>query len=221
MAKRSVFAAAHRNSGRAGDTARVVRHMDTSIQLNAAGVKSSSDLADRRPTEESMASANSPHPADVRHHSGDEVLVSHIAKQRHASDRRRLEPTSFASRLNRLFETIHPPGGGPLRDSDVRRELEAHGQHMSAPYLSQLRSGVRVHPHPKTICQLADLFGVRPEYFTGQDRAYTALMEAELHWLDLADDPDVRRITSALLELPPDLREDILRSAESGDRIAD
>lgn len=92
---------------------------------------------------------------------------------------------------------------------------------MSAPYLSQLRNGVRANPHPKTIRQLADLFGVRPEYFTGQDRAYTTLMEAELHWLDLANDPDVRHITSALLELPPNLREDVLRSAESGDRATD
>ena len=141
--------------------------------------------------------------------------------QRQSNDRNPIEPTSFAGRLNRLFDTIYPPGRGPLRSSEVRFELESRGQQMSAPYLSQLRSGCRTHPHPNTIGQLAVLFGVRPEYFTGQDPAYTQLMEAELHWLDLAHDPDVREITSALLGLPPEVREDILRAAESGQGPAD
>lgn len=85
---------------------------------------------------------------------------------------------------------------------------------MSAPYLSRLRSGIRANPHPKTISQLADLFGVRPEYFTGQDPAYTALIDAELRWLDLAYDPDVRRIVTGLLELPLEVREDIPRTID-------
>lgn len=137
--------------------------------------------------------------------------ISSATLQPHAQSRHRVDPTSFASRLNRLFNTIRPPGAGPLRDADACRELEARGHQLSAPYLSQLRRGIRANPHPKTIRQLADLFGVRPTYFTGTDPDYAELIDAELRWLDLAHDPDVRRIVTGLLDLPPNVRAEILR----------
>ncbi len=141
--------------------------------------------------------------------------VSPATPRPSATDRDRADPASFASRLNRLFDTVRPPGRGPLRDSEVRRELQARGHQISAPYLSQLRSGTRDNPNPTTIRQLADLFGVRPEYFTGDDPNYTEFMDAELRWLDLAHDPDVRQIVSGLLQLPPEVREGILRTVDA------
>lgn len=146
---------------------------------------------------------------------GEPIIVSSATVHRHATDRHRVDPTSFAGRLNRLFDAIRPPGLGPLRDADARRELEMRGHQMSAPYLSQLRSGIRANPHPKTIRQLADLFGVRTEYFTREDPDYAELIDAELRWLDLAHDPDVRRIVTGLLELPPNVRDDILRTIDA------
>ncbi|MBN9635373.1 MAG: helix-turn-helix transcriptional regulator [Actinobacteria bacterium] len=92
---------------------------------------------------------------------------------------------------------------------------------MSGPYLSQLRTGSRGNPSVRTLRQLADVFGVSVEYFTEGGGSYTSYLEAELCWLDLAHDPDVRRITTALLALPPDAREDILRSAMSAPTVAE
>lgn len=125
-----------------------------------------------------------------------------------------IEPVTFAARLNRLFDTIRPPGRGPLRNFEVLRELKARGCEMSAPYLSQLRTGHRSQPNRKAMRQLAGVFGVSVEYFTVANSAYTRYLDAELHWLHLAHDPQVRRITTALLTLPPDVREGVLRAAE-------
>ncbi|WP_418005433.1 hypothetical protein ACNO8X_11875 [Mycobacterium sp. PDNC021] len=62
--------------------------------------------------------------------------------------------------------------------------------------------------------QLAQFFGVRRAYFTGEDVAYVNLVDSELHWLKLAHDRDVRSITSALLGVPPEVCEELLRAAE-------
>jgi transcriptional regulator with XRE-family HTH domain len=114
-----------------------------------------------------------------------------------------------------LFDTIRPPGRGPLRNYEVLKALRVRGIEMSAPYLSQLRAGRRSHPSLDMLRPLADFFGVSVAYFTEATSAYTRYLEAELCWLEMANDPEVRRITTALLTLPPDVREDILRSAES------
>ena len=53
---------------------------------------------------------------------------------------------TFAARLNRLFDTVYPPGRGPHTSAEVIAALKAEGVTMSAPYLSQLRSGNRTNP---------------------------------------------------------------------------
>ncbi|WP_029119500.1 MULTISPECIES: helix-turn-helix transcriptional regulator [unclassified Mycobacterium] len=129
-----------------------------------------------------------------------------------------MDPHTVAGRLNRLFDTVRPPGRGPLRNYEVIKALRARGIEMSAPYLSQLRSGRRTHPRLDMLRPLADVFGVSVAYFTDADSAYTRYLEAELCWLEMAHDPQVRAITTALLTLPPDMRGDILQSAESPHR---
>lgn len=44
--------------------------------------------------------------------------------------------TTFAARLNRLFDTVYPPGRGPHTSAEVIAALKAEGITMSAPYLS-------------------------------------------------------------------------------------
>lgn len=66
--------------------------------------------------------------------------------------------TTFAARLNRLFETVYPPGRGPHTSAEVIAALKAEGITMSAPYLSQLRSGNRTNPSA-TMTALANFFG--------------------------------------------------------------
>ncbi|WP_418006008.1 helix-turn-helix domain-containing protein [Mycobacterium sp. PDNC021] len=123
-----------------------------------------------------------------------------------------MEPGSLAPRLNRLFDTIRPPGRGPLRNVEVIKALRARGIEFSSPYLSQLRAGRRNHPSLETLRQLAEVFGVSVAYFTDPTSAYSRYLDAELCWLHMAHDPDVRRITTALLALPPHAREEVLQS---------
>ncbi len=64
---------------------------------------------------------------------------------------------TFAARLNRLFDTVYPPGRGPHTSAEVIGALKSEGVTMSAPYLSQLRSGNRTEPvgsHHGGTCQL-------------------------------------------------------------------
>lgn len=53
---------------------------------------------------------------------------------------------TFSARLNRLFDTVYPPGRGPHTSAEVIAALKSEGITMSAPYLSQLRSGNRTNP---------------------------------------------------------------------------
>jgi transcriptional regulator with XRE-family HTH domain len=121
-----------------------------------------------------------------------------------------VESASFAARLNRLFETVHPPGRGPYSSRELVRALEGRGMALSAPYLSQLRSGQRGQPSRETIEMIAEFFGIRADYFTGEDEAYLRQLENELDWLELAHDSGVRRLTTALVGLAPANREQIL-----------
>ena len=40
---------------------------------------------------------------------------------------------TFAARLNRLFDTVYPPGRGPHTSAEVIAALKAEGVTMSAP----------------------------------------------------------------------------------------
>ena len=120
---------------------------------------------------------------------------------------------SFAARLNRLFRTVYPPGRGPYMSLELVHALDARGLTLSAPYLSQLRSGRRDNPSFDTIYMIAEFFGIRSDYFTGRDAAYCARLEEELDWLDLVHNPGVRLLTTAVAGLTPRSRERLLASA--------
>ncbi|BBX87749.1 helix-turn-helix domain-containing protein [Mycolicibacterium aubagnense] len=121
----------------------------------------------------------------------------------------------FAERLNKLFAAIHPPSRGPYLNSEVTQTLARRGHDLSDPYLSQLRRGLRTRPSPQTVRMLAEFFGVRSEYLNGGNSAYTRALESELDWLRLARDESVREVTTALLALPPSVREALLESTSS------
>lgn len=139
--------------------------------------------------------------------------------KRHHRGRESIDPATVAARLNRLFDTIRPPGRGPLRNYEVLKAVRTRGITISAPYLSQLRDGSRSHPSLEILRALADVFGVSVAYFTDANSAYTRYLEAELCWLETAHDPQVRMITTALLALPADVREDLLQSAQPADNV--
>jgi transcriptional regulator with XRE-family HTH domain len=127
-----------------------------------------------------------------------------------------VESDSFAARLNRLFEVVYPPGRGPFTGSELIRALADQGLTLSAPYLSQLRTGQRMRPSRRTVELIAGFFGIRGDYFTGEDGTYVRRLEDELGWLQLARDPRVRQLTTTLLELGSEARELAFASVEQG-----
>lgn len=120
--------------------------------------------------------------------------------------------TTFSARLNRLFDTVYPPGRGPHTSAEVIAALKAEGITMSAPYLSQLRSGNRTNPSSATMAALANFFRIRPAYFT--DDEYYEKLDKELSWLLVVRDEGVRRIALRVSGLSQEAQEDILHHAD-------
>src|SRR6516162_924780 len=120
--------------------------------------------------------------------------------------------TTFAARLNRLFETVYPPGRGAHTSAEVIAALKAEGITMSAPYLSQLRSGNRTNPSTATMAALANFFRIKPAYFT--DDEYYEKLNRELSWLATMRDDGVRRIALGAAELSAEAQQDIVERVD-------
>lgn len=116
--------------------------------------------------------------------------------------------TTFSARLNRLFDTVYPPGRGPHTSAEVIAALKAEGITMSAPYLSQLRSGNRTNPSSATMAALANFFRIKSSYFT--DDEYYEKLDKELAWVATLRDDGVRRIALRASELSPEGQLDVM-----------
>ncbi|MFE0591643.1 helix-turn-helix domain-containing protein [Micromonospora echinospora] len=91
--------------------------------------------------------------------------------------------TSFADRLNLLFETIRPAGReAPHSNKDVAGAIRAAGGSISDVYIWQLRTGRRTNPTKEHIEALAQFFGVSPAYFFDDEQARHTI--ADLRTLD-------------------------------------
>jgi transcriptional regulator with XRE-family HTH domain len=120
--------------------------------------------------------------------------------------------TTFSARLNRLFDTVFPPGRGPHTSAEVIAALKAEGITMSAPYLSQLRSGNRTNPSAATMAALANFFRIKPAYFT--DDEYYEKLDKELSWLLTMRDEGVRRIALRASGLSQEAKQDIVHRVD-------
>jgi transcriptional regulator with XRE-family HTH domain len=116
--------------------------------------------------------------------------------------------TTFSARLNRLFDTVYPPGRGPHTSAEVIAALKSEGVTMSAPYLSQLRSGNRTNPSSATMAALANFFRIKPAYFTDDD--YYEKLDKELSWLCTMRDENVRRIAVRSLGLSAQAQQNLV-----------
>ncbi|MBV8786958.1 MAG: transcriptional regulator [Mycobacterium sp.] len=116
--------------------------------------------------------------------------------------------TTFSARLNRLFDTVYPPGRGPHTSAEVIAALKAEGITMSAPYLSQLRSGNRTNPSSATMAALANFFRIKSSYFT--DDEYYEKLDKELAFVSTLRDDGVRRIAMRVSELSPEGQLDVM-----------
>lgn len=80
-------------------------------------------------------------------------------------------PQTFAEKLNRLFEVLHPADRKPLSTREVAARVKDQGGSISPAYISELRNGVKTNPGLDHVIQLAKAFGVSPGYFTDPEVA--------------------------------------------------
>ena len=117
---------------------------------------------------------------------------------------------TLAEKIDHLFHTVRPAGGGEYSHEDVASGIRAQGgPTISATYLWQLRKGLRDNPTKKHLEALSMFFGVPPAYFFDEDDADR--IDAELEMLAAMRDTSVRQIALRASGL----------SAESLDAIAE
>jgi transcriptional regulator with XRE-family HTH domain len=119
---------------------------------------------------------------------------------------------TFAARLNRLFDTVYPPGRGPHTSGELVASLNAHGMRISAPYISQLRTGTRTHPSEATMEAIASFFRVSPAFFS--DQYYFRLIDQELTLLAAIREHGVRRVAARVIGLSPGAVDEIAARVE-------
>lgn len=80
-------------------------------------------------------------------------------------------PRTFAEKLTRLFEVLHPAGGRPISTRELAARVKEHGGSISPSYISELRTGKRTNPTMEHIVGIAAAFGVPAGYFTDPEVA--------------------------------------------------
>ena len=108
-------------------------------------------------------------------------------------------PGSFAQRLNKLFETVHPPGRRAHTNAEVAAACVASGYLISKPYLQELRSGQRTNPSDEAVAGLARFFKVKPDYFFND--IYAAKIDHDLEHLSQLQGYGLRRLSSRVFDL--------------------
>lgn len=110
-----------------------------------------------------------------------------------------VEDGSFAARLNKLFDTVHPRGRRPHSNAEVAQGLAEAGHRISKPYISQLRSGHRTNPSEETVAALARFFKVRADYF--YDPVYQDAVDRDLEMLTQLRSHGLRRLSARAFDL--------------------
>jgi len=98
----------------------------------------------------------------------------------------------LAAKLNRLFETIPRPGGGPYTNEAAAKALSTAGVTVSAQHMWYLRTGKRDNPSFRLLEGVAGLFGVPLSYFS--DPEVEAQIAAELSALAALRDSGVKSL---------------------------
>lgn len=113
---------------------------------------------------------------------------------------------TLAEKINRLFETVHPPDRGPYSNAEVEGALAQRkgGPTISATYLYQLRSGRKDNPTKRNLEALVSFFGVDPAYFFDDDIGWATSADLEL-LAALRSNADVRQLALRAVELDPEM----------------
>jgi transcriptional regulator with XRE-family HTH domain len=80
-------------------------------------------------------------------------------------------PQTFADKLSRLFDVLHPAGERPMSTRELAARVKEHGGRISAAYISELRTGKKTNPTMDHIVGIAAAFGVPAGYFIDEEIA--------------------------------------------------
>ncbi|MFC5825881.1 helix-turn-helix domain-containing protein [Nonomuraea insulae] len=107
------------------------------------------------------------------------------------TDKTPQQPATLADKLDRLFDTMHPPDRGPYSNEEVASAIRSQGgPTISGTYIWYLRKGERENPTIKHIEALARFFGVPPAYFLDEEIA--SEVDAQLSLLNALKDTRVK-----------------------------
>ena len=98
-------------------------------------------------------------------HKSSQQVSPHVDAASQSEDAGCAGPEGYASRLNRLFDTVHPDGRGPWSSEEVAESLQMDGIPLHANSISRLREGVGDPPSESVTHALAYFFNVDPDYF--------------------------------------------------------
>ena len=126
-----------------------------------------------------------------------------------------LPSPTLAEKVDLLFRTFRPRGGGEYSFEEVAQKIaESGGPTISATYLWMLRKGIRDNPTKKHLEALANFFKVSPEYFFDSETAQR--YAAQLDLVGAFRDAGVREIALRAQDLSPEALQTI---AEMLDRV--
>lgn len=126
--------------------------------------------------------------------------------------------TVLASKLNRLFEVMHPARSRPYSNATVATAISEHyGIPISANYIWMLRNGRRRNPGMRHLQALAWFFGVDPGYFFDTQQAEQ--IQGELDLVAALRDAEVRGVALRTAEASPVTRDAIRAFAEHATRL--
>lgn len=131
------------------------------------------------------------------------------------SERGKPPAGSVATRLEHLFQTVHPKDRGPYSNPEVAEAInhKAGRQILSPTYLWQLRTGKRDDPTYSRLRALAEFFGVPAMYF--YEDATAERTDDQLELLSALRDQGVRHLALRADGLSPKSLEAIIRMVES------
>ncbi|GAA1100697.1 helix-turn-helix domain-containing protein [Tsukamurella spumae] len=122
---------------------------------------------------------------------------------------------TFADKLNDLFESRPDPARGvPYTTAAVAQGVSAAGGRLSAPYLSQLRTGRKAKVSVDVVVGLAKWFNVPVDYFV-EDEGYAQMIrESSGPALNAVSDSGAVEIAYRSAQLSPEARARVLALTE-------
>lgn len=109
--------------------------------------------------------------------------------------------STFAQRLDHLMRTLPDPDGNSWTNTRMAAVLQGLGVSASAPYISQLRSGVKTNPAASYVGAFADALRVPVTYFYAQD---TSAFDRDLEIVSAIRDDGVEDVAMLARGLGPD-----------------